>query len=397
MPSQDIPFSHRLKTKQEFGSKSNFLKTHLSNDASRSSNTKREIMDRFEQNLEFYLSEINLVESENQDVEITIVKDKLIIFYSIGRCNPPHEGHIQLFISILRKAQEARTSDKTMQVKVIFFLGSGPNGGERTSKDPLDFETKKNVIIYLLGQRGYTYGEDYEIREKDYKQNKISINPTHQMMSYVQTQNVEHSFKNVRSQLIVGDKDGDATKLDYMLKSFNKSVKDKFPDVEVTSNIVAIEPIAIPGSEGVALSATKIRQIAWESTTLDEFIVKTDNFYGDLSNEVYLGINNFKPEPELHTLEASLKLQKPKSRSKVAPKSRSKAPSMSRSKALPKSPSSKSPNSKSPNSKSPNSKSPNSKSPRSPKKHGKSVRFATSKAAGIYKKKKTFKRRHYKQ
>ena len=135
---------------------------------------------------------------------------------------------------------------------------------------------------------------------------------------------------------------------------------------------------------------------------LDEFIVKTDNFYGDLSNEVYLGINNFKPEPELHTLEASLKLEKPKSRSKVAPKSRSKAPSMSRSKALPKSPSSKSPNSKSPNSKSPNSKSPNSKSPnskspRSPKKHGKSVRFATSKAAGIYKKKKTFKRRHYKQ
>ena len=54
MPSQDIPFSHRLKTKQEIGSKSNVLKTHLSNDASRSSNTKRKIMDRFEQNLEFY-------------------------------------------------------------------------------------------------------------------------------------------------------------------------------------------------------------------------------------------------------------------------------------------------------------------------------------------------------
>ena len=48
MPSQDIPFSHRLKTKQEFGSKSNVLKTHLSNDASRSSNTKKEIMDRFD-------------------------------------------------------------------------------------------------------------------------------------------------------------------------------------------------------------------------------------------------------------------------------------------------------------------------------------------------------------
>jgi hypothetical protein len=336
-------------------------------------------MDRFEKNLEFYLSEINLVESENQDVEITIVKDKLIIFYSIGRCNPPHEGHIQLFISILRKAQEARSSDKTMQVKVIFFLGSGPNGGERTSKDPLDFETKKNVIIYLLGQRGYTYEEDYEIREKDYKQNKFSINPTHQMMSYVQTQHAEHSCKDVRSQLIVGDKDGDATKLDYMLKSFNKSVKDKFPDVEVTSNIVAIEPIAVPGSEGVALSATKIRQIAWESSTLSEFNDKTGNFYGDVSDEVYLGINKYKPEPELHTLEASLKLEKPKasSRSKALPKAASK----SRSKAAPKSPSSKSPS---------------SKSPRSPKKHGKSVRFETSKAAGIYKKKKTFKRRHYK-
>ena len=266
-----------------------------------------ELLQRFEDNITLYLSDINLVEPEDTEVKITAKFSKLLLRYTIGRCNPPHEGHIQLFIKNIEDAREAKKADPSVLTKVIFFLGSGPNGGIQTSKDPLDFETKKEVIEYLLRTRGYipyqTDGSgDYEIRQKDYRDNSQFVTPTLQLSSEVSRLGQEQEFTEIQSQLVVGDKDGDATKLKYMLDSFNKSVNQKFPEITVASEIIAIEPIQ---SGTVTLSATEIREIAWASKTLEDFNARTNNYYGEKSKKVYDGINKYKPNGESPVVKAT--------------------------------------------------------------------------------------------
>ena len=249
----------------------------------------QELLQRFEN----YLLGINLVEPENTEVKITAKIDKLLLMYTIGRCNPPHEGHIQLFIETIK---EAKNQDASLTTRVIFFLGSGPNGGERTSKDPLDFKTKKTVIEYLLSFRGYTPYKsdgsgDYEIREKDYKDAGRLVTPTGQLVDEVRRLGQENEFTEIQSQLIVGNKDGDATKLQYMPASFDSRIKQAFPGIHVESEIITIEPIQ--GATGI-LSATAIRELAWKFNLAD-FIEKTDYFYGAMAKTVYDGINAYNP------------------------------------------------------------------------------------------------------
>lgn len=284
------------------------------NSLKRNNTTGKPLSDKEIQKLlqifENYLLDINLVEPENTEVKITANNDKLLLMYTIGRCNPPHEGHIQLFIktideALAAKARAAKAGDPSLTTRVIFFLGSGPNGGERTSKDPLDFKTKKTVIEYLLSNRGerYTpYNSDgtvnYEIREKDYKDAGRLVTPTGQLVDAVTSLYQDNEFTDIQSQLVVGDKDGDATKLQYMTKSFDSRINQAFPGIHVVSEIIPIEPIQ--GATG-NLSATEIRDLAWKSKKLedfDNFNNKTKNFYGAMAETVYDGINAYSPEPD---------------------------------------------------------------------------------------------------
>jgi hypothetical protein len=251
----------------------------------------------------------------NLEIEdITARNNKLLMIYTIGRCNPPHAGHIQLFINTIEIARTAKKENPSLTTRVIFFLGSGPNGGERTSKDPLDFETKKEVIEYLLLNRDIKYTPyqsdgtgDYKIRKKDYILNKQLVTPTVQLAAEVRLLNTENNLTEIQSLLVVGDKDGDATKLKYMPDSFNKSVNDMFPEILVKSEIIPIEPIQ--GATG-NLSATAIREIAWDSLDVSDFMEKTNNFYGEMSEDVYDGIKPYKP---YNTNRTSNPLVKPKS------------------------------------------------------------------------------------
>ena len=283
---------------------------HISTGTKLSDKQNLALLQKFEENMTLYLLGINLVEPEDKDVEITAKNDKLLMIYTIGRCNPPHDGHIQLFIKNIEHAREAKEANPSLMTKVIFFLGSGPNGGIQTSKDPINFEKKKKVVEYLLSKRGYTPYQsdgsgDYEIHQKDYKDKGQLVTPTLQLVNEVSRLGQENEFNEIQSQLVVGDKDGDATKLNYMLNSFNKSVNSEFPDIHVASEIIAIEPIQ---KGTVNLSATEIRESAWASKTLEEFIINTNNYYGDMSKEVYDGINEYKPNPI--TIETKLKRNK---------------------------------------------------------------------------------------
>jgi hypothetical protein len=119
------------------------------------------------------------------------------------------------------------------------------------------------------------------------------ITPTVQLVGEVTRLGQKDDFDQIRSQLVVGDKDSDATKLKYMLDSFDKRIKQKCPGISVESEIIPIEPIQ--GATGLILSATAIREIAWKSLNLAEFNDETYNYYGNMSKIVYDGINLYNP------------------------------------------------------------------------------------------------------
>jgi hypothetical protein len=134
------------------------------------------------------------------------------------------------------------------------------------------------------------------------------ITPTVQLVGEVTRLGQKDDFDQIRSQLVVGDKDSDATKLKYMLDSFDKRIKQKCPGISVESEIIPIEPIQ--GATGLILSATAIREIAWKSLNLAEFNDETYNYYGNMSKIVYDGINLYNP---YNTNRTSNPLVKPKS------------------------------------------------------------------------------------
>jgi hypothetical protein len=235
-------------------------------------------------------------------VEIKANIDKLLLRYKIGRFNPPHKGHIALFIQNIIDMEQAKQLDPTLTTKVIIFAGNGAKNEPR-SKNPLDFGTKKTVIQYLIRQellkseyRQYTLNLDdmdsiVTILPKDYTDsNGTAMNPQNQLHRVANEVVSEFPTVNAAAtQLAVGDKDGDATKLSYMNASLNKlfvNPKIKFESI--------ITPMAAITDGRVELSASRIRQIVSETTNPGDFrdrvLTETGLDYGTMAETIWNAI-----------------------------------------------------------------------------------------------------------
>jgi hypothetical protein len=247
----------------------------------------QDALNRFEANLTNYLSEsasVPILDDDVLEVKAGLEEEKekstnLLIRYKIGRFNPPHKGHIELFVKNIKEMEAAKMANPTLQTKVVIFAGNGAKSEPR-SKNPLDFETKKTVILYLLRQAlglspDTNIDNIVEIRQKDYKDaTGTNITPVSQIVEVAGSQLVGNPFlSNVDTQLAVSTKEDDAKKLGFMNKALSDEFSSKYPGLKFSSEIVAMEPVKVEGGGGLPVeqSATKIREIAKSSTSVEEF------------------------------------------------------------------------------------------------------------------------------
>lgn len=268
----------------------------------------------FEKNLDSYLTSINCITTDNDVLEVKLDNNnkEMLLRYKIGRFNPPHKGHIDLFMRNISEMEEAKRNNPNLVTKVIIFAGNGAKG-EPLSKNPLNFTTKKDVIEYLIGKRleqmpgfqGKNIDSIIEIREKDYTDSSgIRQTPITQLTEFVSSYPNNLSLSSVKTQLAVGDKDEDASKLDFMNKALNKHFQDKeqYPDLNFTSEIIPMPAVTLeaPGGGGAApeqiqQSATLIRKLATEANDANEFrnnVLKTGLDYGDKAEIIFNAIKS---------------------------------------------------------------------------------------------------------
>ena len=139
-----------------------------------------------------------------------------LYYYFIGRLNPPHEGHIEALLNVISNAIVNRGI-------AIILLGSGPNGGERTSKDPLDFGLKSEFVISKLKDKlkdrlkdilKVDYPKEYidELFENGTIQILEMGKTTEQIRQIIRDDISNQLFEELEAIRIAGDKEGDVKK-----------------------------------------------------------------------------------------------------------------------------------------------------------------------------------------
>lgn len=211
--------------------------------------------------------DIFLKEYVNEDETIDEImtqdenKNKFIFFYFIGRLNPPHQGHLETLMSLVKLANDQDSVP-------LILLGSGP-GGIRTMDNPITFETKKDFIESKLGGR-------YIIQQM--------TNPAKNVSEYVQ-EGLGSNISNIVSVTInhiAGGKDEDANKLNFVRTYAEKSVKLVAPEAEVITGV-----IPMPADR----SATKVRKDVYKTVLdgsgYDGWSQEYKDFYGEYARTIY--------------------------------------------------------------------------------------------------------------
>lgn len=201
----------------------------------------------------------------------------LVIYFFIGRLNPPHIGHEGALRELIRLAVEEHSIP-------LILLGSGPNKGEKTLDDPLTFLTKKKVLQYRLA------GQLCEIREK--------TNPITDVMDWTKEviRNMSVQPTEVIYKLVVGNKNDNATKLDWVHKTLVKETEKL--GLKSSSLTIPIDAIEL---EGIKMSATKVRQDALKHTE-EEFMQIYGEFYGPHTVNVHGEITDIAKEVGDHVV-----------------------------------------------------------------------------------------------
>ena len=176
----------------------------------------------------------------------------MTFMYFIGRLNPPHDGHINGLVALIRAAKEK-------DVIPLILLGSGPNGGVRTMDNPISFDLKKQFIEEELLKYEYTVNQDYLIQEMS--------NPARDVAGYVARGlnecDVNPAAVNINQ--FAGDKGDDTTKLDFAKKAAVNQAKTLFPSAVVTGGVVAVHASASSAAGGEAMSATEVRKDVYKT------------------------------------------------------------------------------------------------------------------------------------
>jgi hypothetical protein len=218
---------------------------------------------RFEEDLSGILEKLTTQARINSAVDI---------YFTVGRFNPLHPGHITLMFAMI---EAARTS--LNHYKIIIYAGSGPKNNDKTLKkdailnilnNPISFQEKKAIIEAILILK---YGEAFvrnniEIIEMGFVPKQLS-----EVMWEIHASN---SGITIRSFRTAGDKPTEQEGVD----DFDKSnyVETYLTKFAAEKGITYIPdglriPAAKAGAE--AASATKVRLDALNMLK-DEFISK---------------------------------------------------------------------------------------------------------------------------
>jgi nicotinamide mononucleotide adenylyltransferase len=183
-------------------------------------------------------------------MEYAVVDANIRKFYFfVGRATPPHSGHIQVIQETIKLARAGRT-------RALILLGDGPAGGLRTRANPIEHDTKADFIRHRLGMLGYQEQRDYIILKKDDR-------PVGQVARFV-SNGIPENVTEISISQVAGDKDDDATKLEWILPhSCERVQKLLYPRQIQISNggVRSISPKRTANAEK-AMSATFVRETA---------------------------------------------------------------------------------------------------------------------------------------
>lgn len=218
----------------------------------------------FEANLSGILA--NLTAQAQAQAQINPEVDKFLdIYFTVGRFNPLHPGHITLMFTMIDTAIRSGNP-----YKIIIYAGSGPKNNAKTlEKDaildilnnPISFQEKEAIIRRILILK---YGEVFvrnniEIIEMEFVPKQLS-----EVMLKIHASNSEITISSFR---IAGDKPTEQKGVDDFDKS--KYVEAYLRKFAAENGITYIPgglriPAASAGSEAAsagseAASATKVR------------------------------------------------------------------------------------------------------------------------------------------
>jgi nicotinamide mononucleotide adenylyltransferase len=287
---------------------------------------------RFEDEKSRYIQELlELLKSPEKELD-----QNSKYYYFIGRLNPPHDGHIEALLNVIQMAIPNNG-------KAIILLGSGPNQGARTPKDPLDFDLKSKFVIDKLKDRLKEIYEEAYVEQLFLPNGKVEImemgRPVNQIQEAIQRDIEEKREKrekinfisNLISEIfayrISGDKEGgeDLKKLEWIENGLKKAgIKNRDgSSIIITTGVIA-QPAVI--KEGTEMSATIIRNIIYDNSfpklpemspeEFDFFRDQTKNFYytssKDYTRPIANAIYNYKSNKRGEVTEAEI-IIKPKS------------------------------------------------------------------------------------
>lgn len=254
------------------------------------------------------------VASEDADIQDNTyeIERKGKYYYFIGRLNPPHEGHIEALLNVISNAIDNGGI-------AIILLGSGPNGGERTSKDPLDFDLKSAFVTAKLKDKLKDRLKAKYPREdidEMFVNGRIQISEmgktTEQIRSVIQNDISNQLFEELEAIRISGDKDGgeDLKKLAWIEKALSAGIIDRNGNIiPLTARVIA-QPAVQSESKGEPMSATIIRKIVYDMdpfTNYEDrvklFKDKTHGFYEtralDYTKPIFDAIDAYNPHKEM--------------------------------------------------------------------------------------------------
>ena len=184
-------------------------------------------------------------------MEYAVVDANIRKFYFfVGRATPPHSGHIQVIQETIKLARAGRTC-------ALILLGDGPAGGLRTRANPIEHDTKADFIRHRLGMLGYQEQRDYIILKKDDR-------PVGQVAEFV-SDRIPENVTEIEISQVAGNKDDDATKLEWILPLSCKKLKQLLHSRQIqilNGGVTSIDPVDEPPTAAKAMSATFVRDTA---------------------------------------------------------------------------------------------------------------------------------------
>lgn len=165
----------------------------------------------------------------------------------VGRATPPHSGHISVIHKTIELARAGRTC-------ALILLGDGPEGGLRTRANPIEHDTKAEFIRHRLSMLRYEEAIDYVILKKD-------AAPVGQVVGFV-SNGIPENVTAISISQVAGDKDDDATKLDWILTHSCRTLQKLYPKIQISNSGVTSIPPERTAKAEKAMSATFVRETA---------------------------------------------------------------------------------------------------------------------------------------